>query len=68
MKKFKIITMTAFILTTLTLIPATAMALEVGDKAPSFSAKSTQGIVNLTDYIGKKNVILALYFAVFTPV
>ena len=49
-------------------IPAETLALEVGDKAPLFKGKSTFGTVQLEDYLGKKNVVLALYFAIFTPV
>jgi hypothetical protein len=57
-----------FILMTLMLTPAVSFALDVGDKAPLFSGKSTQGDIQLSEYVGKKNVVLALYFAVFTPV
>ena len=32
--------------------------LKVGDKAPSFSASSTQGLVNLKDYEGKWVILL----------
>ena len=53
---------------TLLSIPATAFALEVGDTAPAFTAETTQGTVSLGDYQGKKHVVLALYYAVFTPV
>jgi peroxiredoxin Q/BCP len=49
-------------------MPLSTFALEVGDKAPLFEGASTQGDIRLTDYLGKKNVVLALYFAVFTPV
>ena len=58
----------AFILLTLMLTPAVSFALDVGDKAPLFSGNSTQGDIELSEYVGKKNVVLALYFAVFTPV
>ena len=51
-----------------TLFPAAAFGLEVGDKAPAFTGESTQGTISLGDFTGKKNVVLALYFAVFTPV
>ena len=57
-----------FILFSLLAGPGVSMALEVGDKAPAFSANSTQGRIQLSDYIGKKHVVLALYFAAFTPV
>jgi hypothetical protein len=48
--------------------PALSFGLNVGDKAPAFRGQSTQGEVSLTNFKGKKNVILALYFAAFTPV
>ncbi len=48
--------------------PLISFSLEVGDKAPSFTAQSTHGEVSLADFAGKKNVVLALYFAVFTSV
>lgn len=47
---------------------ANGFALEAGDKAPLFKAESTQGTISLNDYLGKKNVVLAFYFADFTPV
>jgi cytochrome oxidase Cu insertion factor (SCO1/SenC/PrrC family) len=41
--------------------------LKVGDVAPDFSLRSDQGsIVKLSDYRGKKNVILAFYVLAFT--
>lgn len=43
-----------------------AQALEVGQKAPAFEAQSTQGTVRLSDYQGKKHVVLAFYYADFT--
>ena len=45
-----------------------AHALEVGEKAPQFTAPSTQGSIRLADYLGKKDVVLAFYIADFTPV
>jgi peroxiredoxin Q/BCP len=41
-------------------------ALEIGDAAPSFQAESTIGTIKLSDYAGKKNVLLAFYFKDFT--
>ena len=52
----------------LLLLPASAFALSTGDKAPAFSTPSSQGEISLADYDGKKNVVLALYFAVFSSV
>jgi len=45
-----------------------AHALEVGEKAPLFEAASTRGTIRLADYLGKQNVVLAFYYADFTPV
>jgi peroxiredoxin Q/BCP len=67
MKRQHVLGMILILLLTLT-VPLTTFALEVGDKAPLFKGTSTQGDIRLTDYLGKKNVVLALYFAVFTPV
>ncbi|MDY6951226.1 MAG: alkyl hydroperoxide reductase [Thermodesulfobacteriota bacterium] len=48
--------------------PSLAFGLDVGETAPLFEADSTEGEITLADYRGRKNVVLALYFAVFTPV
>jgi peroxiredoxin Q/BCP len=42
--------------------------LQVGDRAPDFTAESTKGTVTLSQYRGEKHVVLAFYFADFTPV
>ena len=42
-------------------------ALSVGDQAPDFTAQTNQGEVSLADYLGKQNVILTFYFAIYTP-
>jgi hypothetical protein len=52
----------------LTLVPVLAAALQVGDEAPLFEAVSDKGPVNLMDYRGQKNVVLAFYFEDFSPV
>ncbi len=46
----------------------TAHALEVGQKAPLFHAESHLGQVELARILPEKNVILAFYYADFTPV
>lgn len=51
-----------------TLVPVLGAALEVGDEAPLFEAVSDKGPVNLVDYRGQKNVVLAFYFEDFSPV
>lgn len=48
--------------------PPYASALDVDDPAPDFTAVSTQGDITLSDFKGKRHVVLALYFAVFTSV
>ncbi len=45
------------------------MALQVGDLAPDFELDSTDGTkVKLSDFRGKKNVLLSFYPLDFTPV
>ena len=45
---------------------APARAVEVGQPAPLFEAESSAGKIVLADFQGKKNVLLAFYFADFT--
>jgi peroxiredoxin len=50
-------------------IAVPADALEVGDKAPNFLMHSTVGETQrLSDYQGKKNVMLFFFLAAFTGV
>jgi peroxiredoxin Q/BCP len=45
-----------------------AAALEVGDKAPDWSLPGTTAEkVSLSDYAGKKNVVLFGFIGAFTP-
>jgi thioredoxin-dependent peroxiredoxin len=57
-----------FTMALVTLSSIAAHALEVGEKAPLFEARSTRGVIRLADYLGKKDVVLAFYIADFTPV
>ncbi len=43
-----------------------ARAVGPGSPAPEFEADSTAGKIRLSDYAGKKHVVLAFYFADFT--
>jgi peroxiredoxin Q/BCP len=54
------------LLTVLLLAAAPAAAVDVGDKAPEFEAESTAGTIRLSDYAGKKHVVLAFYYKDFT--
>ncbi len=46
-----------------------AGAVEVGDKAPDFTLKSTNGEkISLSQFRGKKHVLLEFYGADFSPV
>ena len=60
--------MMALILVPFIWAPSVSFALNVGDTAPLFTGNSTQGKVALAELLGQKNIVLALYFAVFTPV
>jgi hypothetical protein len=49
--------------------PIPAPAVEVGEKAPDFLMHSTVGeTVRLSDYQGKKNILLFFFLAAFTSV
>jgi peroxiredoxin Q/BCP len=51
------------------LAPTPALAVDVGDKAPNFMMHSTVGeTVGLSEYEGKKNVLLFFFLAAFTGV
>jgi hypothetical protein len=51
------------------MVPMLVPAVEVGDKAPDFLMHSTVGeTVQLSDYQGKKNVLLFFFLAAFTGV
>ncbi len=56
------------IITAFFVIPSIAHALNVGDRAPQFDAESTEGTISLQNYLGQKHVVLAFYYADFTPV
>ena len=57
------------ILAVLLILPTTmAIATDVGKEAPELRGTSTQGEVSLSNYRGKKHVVLALFFRAFTPV
>ena len=49
--------------------PSRAIALEVGQKAPNFTLPSTTGEkISLSQFLGKKAVLIEFYGADFAPV
>jgi cytochrome oxidase Cu insertion factor (SCO1/SenC/PrrC family) len=71
MKKLSIVLVLGLYLAALALGQATptapATALKVGDTAPDFSLPDTTGKqVKLSDFRGKKSVVLAFYVLAFT--
>ena len=55
------------LLATLT-VGTVVQAVEVGDKAPDFTLPSTKGDpISLSQFLGKKNVVLEFYVLDFTP-
>ena len=61
-------TIMALFLVVLFAQPLWAAPPEVGATAPPFEADSTTGTVRLSEYLGKKNIVLAIYYQDFTPV
>jgi hypothetical protein len=64
------LTMAALLLSVgLWLVPRPTPAVDVGDKAPNFLLHSTVGeTVGLSEYQGKKHVLLFFFLAAFTGV
>jgi len=59
----------AGVLATVLALPfqASGAPLKVGDRAPDFALPDQNGnVVKLSDYLGKKNVVLAFYVLAFT--
>ena len=50
-----------------TLLASNAVALQVGDTAPDFRASSTNGEIALSQITAQGPVVLAIYYADFTP-
>jgi hypothetical protein len=51
------------------LLPGISASVEVGEKAPDFELPSTTGgKIRLSDFVGKKNVVLEFYVLDFSPV
>lgn len=67
MKKSKQVLLAALVLALVMPAVAQAAALQVGDKAPGFTLPDQQSKpVSLSQFLGKKNVVLAFYVLAFT--
>ena len=53
--------------TVASLLTSKTVSLQVGDKAPDFNARSTLGEITLYRLLHKGPVVLAFYYADFTP-
>lgn len=61
--------LSSVLLATVLGVVGVATALEVGDKAPDFTLPSTTGKdISLSEFRGKKYVLIEFYGADFTPV
>jgi peroxiredoxin Q/BCP len=66
MRKFQIAL--AAVMAIIVVASTAAMAVEIGQRAPGFELPSTKGgAVNLSSFLGKKNVLLEFYVLEFTP-
>jgi peroxiredoxin Q/BCP len=45
-----------------------AQALEIGQSVPLFRAESTSGPIVMSELLGERHIVLAFYYADFTPV
>ncbi len=69
MMQRKVLLFLALLLATGLGLAGGAWAVEVGDKAPDFTLKSTNGDkISLSQFRGKKHVLLEFYGADFSPV
>lgn len=67
MQKSKQFLLAALVLALVWPAMAQAVTLQVGDKAPSFTLPDQQSSpVSLSQFLGKKNVVLAFYVLAFT--
>lgn len=64
MKTLKTVLLSGFSL----LLASNSLALKVGEQAPDFTANSTAGAITLSEIIKQGPVVLAFYYADFTPV
>ncbi len=49
-------------------VASVALAVEIGEKAPEFTLPSTTGKdISLSEFLGKKNVLIEFYGADFDP-
>lgn len=63
----RLLVIVAALIVTLGSVSSARAELKVGDKAPDFTLPDQNGNkVKLSDFLGKKNVVLAFYVLAFT--
>ena len=68
MKSVKAWLLGSFVFGLLAFTGAASFAIEPGDKAPDFKLPATTGVdISLSDYRGKKWVLMEFYGAAFVP-
>ena len=61
--------LTSVLLASVLGVAGVATAVEIGEKAPDFTLTSTTGKnINLSEFLGKKSVLIEFYGADFAPV
>ena len=61
--------LTSMLLASVLSVASVAIAVEVGEKAPDFTLASTTGKdISLSEFLGKKYVLIEFYGADFNPV
>ena len=68
-KRMKSLFLSSVLLAGVLGVSAVATAVEVGEKAPTFTLSSTTGKdISLSEFLGKKYVLIEFYGADFAPV
>lgn len=68
-KQMRFLTMLGMLLAGVLVLAGVAAALEVGERAPDFALPSTTGEeISLSQFLGRKNVLIQFYKTDFNPV
>ena len=67
-KRIKSLFLSGVLLAGMLGVASVALAVEIGEKAPNFTLPSTTGKdISLSEFLGKKNVLIEFYGADFDP-